>query len=190
MTVNGLWVCSFLAWIIQNLKCDVKIIEFFVVMSVLWRKGANCFAPVAHSVCRSVCRPSDVRSIFLDPLLESGQTWYGGGCLLRVDDHNYFVATWSKVKVLWPVFEKILSAQCLLTPFARKSPNSVQWMPLESFPYWFSDHMAKGQDQTPKFCLLKILWFKLWIKGKLSTANHRNASQNIVVYFAIKPSRS
>ena len=159
-------------------------------MSVLWRKGANCFAPVAHSVCRSVCRPSDVRSIVLDPLLESGQTWYGGGCLLRVDDHNYFVATWSKVKVLWLVFEKNVVRSMSFDTFARKSQNSVQWMPLESFPYWYSDHMAKCQGQTPKCCLLNILWFKLWIKGKLSTAHHRNASQNIVVYFAIKPSKS
>ena len=124
----------FLAWIIQNLKCDVKIIEFFVVMSVLWRKGANCFAPVAHSVCQSVCRPSDVRSIFLDPLLESGQTWYGGGCLLRVDDHSYFVATWSKVKVLWPVFKKMLSAQCLLTPLIENRQTRYSGCPLRVFP--------------------------------------------------------
>ena len=142
------------------------------------------------SITRSVDRPSDVRSIFLDPLLESGQTWYGGGCLLRVDDHSYFVATWSKVKVLWPVFEKNVVRSMSFDTFDRKSPNSVQWMPLESFPYWYSDHMAKCQGQTSKFCLLKILWFKLWIKGKLSTAHHRNASQNIVVYFAIKLSRS
>ena len=32
-----------------------------------WKKWAYCFATVGWSVCRSVCRPSVVRSISVDP---------------------------------------------------------------------------------------------------------------------------
>ena len=65
----------FLAWIIQNFKCDVKIIEFFVVMSVLWRKGANWFAPVAHSVCRSVDQVMSAQ-YFLTLCLKVAKRWW------------------------------------------------------------------------------------------------------------------
>ena len=177
----------FLAWIIQNLRCDVKIIEFFVVMSVLWRKGANWFAPVARA--RSVGLSVDEvmsAQYFLTLCLKVAKRWWMPlasrwpqlFCGHVVKGQGLTAGLWENVRSM------------SFDTFARKSPNSVQWMPLERFPYWYSDHMAKGQDRTPKFCLIKILWFKLWIKGKLSTAHHRNASQNIVVYFAIRPSRS
>ena len=54
-----------------------------------------------------------------------------------------FRSHWSKVKVKLLVF-----VQISFDSSAWKLPNLVQWMPIESRKYWFSDYMVKSQDQT------------------------------------------
>ena len=140
------------------------------------------------SVSRTFCRPRDVCSMSLDPC-----AWKLPISVQWMSLKSRFEVTWSKVKVKLLVFEKSLSTQYILTPLLENRQTQYivdgpwEWIDV---PYWCSGHMVKIQGQTPKFCLLTIIRVKLWIKGKLSTANHRNvSSQKIVAYFAIKPSR-
>lgn len=55
--------------------------------------------------------------------------------------------------------DKVMATQYPWNPFALKLPNLVQWIPYTvDDPYWFLNHMVKGQGQTAGHCTYVILY--------------------------------
>ena len=119
-------------------------------------------------------------TIYLDPFAEKflnliqwmplGSTW-----------PLFIFRSQSKVKVKLLIFEKMLST-IYLDSFAEKFLNLIQWMPLGSR----STRYSISCDLSISVDIKKV---KLWIKVKLSTANHLNAASKKKGFFATKPCR-
>ena len=113
------------------------------------KKGAYCFATVGRYVGRSVCRPSVVRSISLDPFTWSIPNLVQGFPSMSRWSLLIFRSHVQRSTSNHSSQPTVLSTQYLLTPsldqyqiWCRGCP---QWV---DDPYWFSGHMFKGQGQT------------------------------------------
>ena len=88
--------CLLNIFLLLSLKVQVSSSYFY---APLWKKVAYCFALVGQSVCRSVCKPSDVRSIFF---YHSARKL--PNLVQRMPLESRCLVTFSKVKVKLLVF--------------------------------------------------------------------------------------
>ena len=144
-------------------------------------------------VSRSICRPSDVRSISFDlyawklpnlvwwmPLREK---------LFPID----FQVTWSGVKIKLLVFVQ-MSAHYLLTPLLLKSSNLVPWMPIASkwLLLMFRSHDQRWRSNCwslYKYCPLSIIW-PLWLRVARLVAMDVPREKNFIIDFRSHGQRS
>ena len=125
------------------------------------KKGANCFATVGRSACRSVCRPNVVRSISFGPFTWSIPNLVQGLPSLSKWSMLIFRSHVQRSRSNHSSQPTVLSAQYLLTPSLDQCQTRCRGCPhWVDDPYLFSGHMFKGLGQTtflsPLCCPLYI----------------------------------